>query len=400
MVSRHSSPHRRAVQVLQRDRGDAAGLCDCLHRRRRARQRGDAGDVVADGGLADLVAVAAGAASERRVDDQVDGRLTDQVDHVGRALGDLAHRLDGDPDPLQRAGGAVGGDQLEAERLQQCRQHRRRRLVGVAYRQEHAALARQRPAGGALGLGEGGRKVGPDPHHLSGRAHLRPERRIGAEEALEGQHRRLHADVLGGLLGEIDRQLQRCPAGRLDQIAAGGLGHERHRPRRPRVGLDLQDLRALHRVLRCSTRCRARRSRDRPTSRHADVLAKATGRSGGAACRQLGILSRSHRGGPRGTISVKAAVVCLGASSHRSARWRRCARPEKWWDQPQLARGLRQEGQARSAPGARVLCRYATPTSQQRRCWRHCCSRSARLVAADRALQRIGVDRCAAGSPT
>ena len=62
----------------------------------------------------------------------------------------------------------------------------------------------QRGAGRRLGLGEGGREVARDPHDLAGGAHLGPEDRVGALEAVEGQHRLLDADVIGAhrLLGQ------------------------------------------------------------------------------------------------------------------------------------------------------------------------------------------------------
>ncbi len=63
-------------------------------------------------------------------------------------------------------------------------------------RDEGGALARQRHAGGGLGLGEGGREVARDPHHLAGRAHLGAEQGVGALEAVERQHRLLDRDVL------------------------------------------------------------------------------------------------------------------------------------------------------------------------------------------------------------
>src|SRR6478752_7955224 len=71
--------HPRCVQVLQRHRRNRAGLSDRLHRGGGAREGGDARDLVADRGLTDLIAVRAGTAAERAVDDQVDGAVLDQV---------------------------------------------------------------------------------------------------------------------------------------------------------------------------------------------------------------------------------------------------------------------------------------------------------------------------------
>ena len=92
---------------------------------------------------------------------------------------------------------AARGVDLEAEPVQALREDRGRRLVAVADREEDAALERQRRAGGGLGLGERRREVLGDAHDLAGRPHLGPEQRVGAREAVERQHRLLHADVLG-----------------------------------------------------------------------------------------------------------------------------------------------------------------------------------------------------------
>ena len=71
----------------------------------------------------------------------------------------------------------------------------RRRLVAVGDGDEHGAGGRQLRAGGGLRLRERGREVARDPHHLAGRAHLGPEQRVGAGEAVERQHRLLDAHV-------------------------------------------------------------------------------------------------------------------------------------------------------------------------------------------------------------
>ena len=74
-----------------------------------------------------------------------------------------------------------------------------RRLVGVGDREEHRARLRQPRARRGLRLRERGREVGGDPHHLARRAHLRPEQRVGAGEAVERQHRLLDRDVVGAI---------------------------------------------------------------------------------------------------------------------------------------------------------------------------------------------------------
>ena len=88
------------------------------------------------------------------------------------------------------------GDDPEAEVVQLGGDADDRRLVGVGDREEHRAAVGQPRAGRGLRLGEGGREVGGDAHHLAGRAHLGAEQRVGAGEAVEGQHRLLDRDVV------------------------------------------------------------------------------------------------------------------------------------------------------------------------------------------------------------
>ena len=67
-------------------------------------------------------------------------------------------------------------------------------------------------------------------------------------------------------LVQLDGQPERGPAGRLDQVDAGRLGDERHRARRPRVGLDHVDLGALHGELHVDQPAHAQRLGDRRAS--------------------------------------------------------------------------------------------------------------------------------------
>ena len=111
----------------------------------------------------------------------------------------------GDADPRDRAGRAGSRDELEPERLEERGQHRHRGLVAVADREEDGAAAGSGRPAARSALREGGGQVGGDAHHLAGRAHLRAQRRIGAGEPLEREHRRLDRDVAAGRLGQVDR---------------------------------------------------------------------------------------------------------------------------------------------------------------------------------------------------
>ncbi len=183
---RHStsgSPSRRA-RAIARAALDPGG------------QRRQAGDPVHDRGAADLPAVGARPDARRRVDHEVDVPALDPVEHVRRALAELVQPLHRHAHARDRLRRAARGDDPKADVVQDLRDRERPRLVGVGDGDERRAAERQRHARGGLRLGERGREVARDPHHLAGRAHLRAEHRVGALEAVERQHRLLHRDVL------------------------------------------------------------------------------------------------------------------------------------------------------------------------------------------------------------
>ena len=108
--------------------------------------------------------------------------------------------------------------------------------------EEHRPLVGQLGARRRLGLGERGREVGGDAHHLAGGAHLRAQQGVGPGEAAERQHRLLDADVpaprRGGQAEIGDLLPQQDPAGELGQRQPDRLGDERDRARGAGVGLD------------------------------------------------------------------------------------------------------------------------------------------------------------------
>ncbi len=96
-------------------------------------------------------------------------------------------------------------------------------------------------------------KSGAIAHHLAGGAHLGPEQRVGAGEAVEREHGLLDRHVVPA---RILRQVhvgeplpQHHAAGELGQRQPGRLGHEGHGPRRARVRLDHVQVLAEHAVL-------------------------------------------------------------------------------------------------------------------------------------------------------
>ncbi len=152
-----------------------------------------------------------------------------------------------------RRRGAGGGEEREPERGQPAGELHGGVLVRVADGEERAPASRQRPPGGALGLGEGGREVGRARHHFAGRAHLRAEHGVGAGEAGEREDGGLDADRrLAALARERERVEPLAghqPAGRVDEVHAGRLARERNGARGAGVGLEHEEPRVDEREL-------------------------------------------------------------------------------------------------------------------------------------------------------
>ncbi len=228
---------------------------------------GQAGHRAGDGGGADLVAVEAAAGAVRRVDDEVDLAVVDQLDDGplavrALALAVLAHQRGRDAAALEDLGGAGGGEHLEAQADQRAGREDQVALVAVGDRDEDLALGRQRAVGAGLGLRVGGAEHPVQAHDLAGGAHLRAEDGVHAAavdvaEAAPRHHGLLDRDrgvgrqgaavalgrehALGAQLG--DGGAERDPGGGLGQRHRGRLGGERHGARGARVGLqDVQDV--------------------------------------------------------------------------------------------------------------------------------------------------------------
>ena len=248
---------------------------------------------------------------------------------------------------------------------------------------------RQPRAGRGLRLGERGREVGGDAHHLAGRAHLRAEQRVGAGEAVERQHRLL--DRRRGR--RADRRAGRASASfspsitRQASLASGmpgRLGDERHRARRARVGLDHVEVVAEHAVLDVDQPDHAERERERRASparisssisRAERVRRQHAGRVAGVDAGLLDVLhdrrrsrrprrrrsrrrrprSRS-RGSGRGRSRAPCAPRATRAGSPRARRAsRRSPSPgRRARSSGARAAGSRRRGAAASASSARV----------------------------------------------
>src|SRR5262245_4353749 len=124
--------------LLERERRLAPRVRDRVHRRRRAGERRDARYARGERGLADQVAVAAGAAGALgRVHDEVAAALADQVDDVRLGgLGHLGDALRGEARALEHVGRPVRRQQPEAEPGERGRDRDERGLVAAAHGEE------------------------------------------------------------------------------------------------------------------------------------------------------------------------------------------------------------------------------------------------------------------------
>ena len=179
---------------------------------------------------------------------------------MGTPLSDLRHRVHRDTvarEELRRPGRRVD---REAEVGEAADRQHDRALVAVADADEQVARARQPRVRRLFRLRERHAERTIDPHHLAGRFHLRSEQRVDAGEPAEGQDGFLDGDVVGfgrhvavrknaggSQRGERFAGLYAC--GRLRELDAGRLGHERHGPGRPRVRLQHVEHAGRQRVL-------------------------------------------------------------------------------------------------------------------------------------------------------
>src|SRR3989442_2917630 len=133
-----------AVEVLQ------GGNVECLlvqrayaaSRREGGRERGDAGDVVADGGAADRFLIVERLAAERRIDDDVHLTGFDQVHDIRAAFVDLVNRFGLNAGALERCGGAARRYQPETERRQLLCQWQGPAPISVAHAPAEPSLSR------------------------------------------------------------------------------------------------------------------------------------------------------------------------------------------------------------------------------------------------------------------
>src|SRR5256714_13625608 len=149
--------------LLQGEGGLGPGVTDRVHGRGGAREGRDARDARDERGFADQVAGGAGIGSVRCVHDEIAAAPPHEVDDCAALL----DRLDLEAGGGERARGAVGRDEREAEPGQRGRDRDEGRLVVVANGEERRTRGGQRPAGRALCLGERGRQVGGARPHLA-----------------------------------------------------------------------------------------------------------------------------------------------------------------------------------------------------------------------------------------
>mmetsp|Transcript_17643 Transcript_17643/g.35857 ORF Transcript_17643/g.35857 Transcript_17643/m.35857 type:complete len:413 (-) Transcript_17643:174-1412(-) len=153
-------------------------------------------------------------------------------------------------DPLlaQVLGGLLGGEEGETER-RELLQGRQCALVTQLLLDGHQdVLLRHAHARAHQRLEERIMVRRPETRHLARRGHLHAERRVGARQPLEGEHRRLDTRVVRRLLGVASVDLlvaNHRPGRELDEVEAEHLGGEGEGAAGAQVGLDHLDLAAL-----------------------------------------------------------------------------------------------------------------------------------------------------------
>ena len=165
---------------------------DAERGRFRAAQRRHDRRAGIDGGRADFDFVGARRGAARRVDDELDFLVLEQVNRVGPALGELENALHFQPGLFQNGGGAAGGDQFKTQ-FDKLFGHRGGLLfVRVAHADENLSAQRQGRAGGDLRFRVGDAEVGVQAHDLAGRAHFRREQNVLPVKTVERENRLLH----------------------------------------------------------------------------------------------------------------------------------------------------------------------------------------------------------------
>ena len=228
---------------------------------------GVVGDLVVERDGTDRAAVFDRLGALGGVEHQLHVAVLHPVGDGAAALVDLVHHLGGDAIGLEPGSGAPGREDGKAELDNDPdRFEHVGRLVGLLDRDEHGARLGQMRARAHLRLEEGAREVAVPAHDLAGRAHFRPQDRVDAGEAGEGQHRLLDREprhlgiaererigegdgfVVGGTLGvrgtvgEVGHRLAgHQPRGDRGDRRIGGLGDEGHGARGARVDLDEVD---------------------------------------------------------------------------------------------------------------------------------------------------------------
>ena len=120
--------------ILERADGQAvlAEGTDALQAGLGGSDRGHHRDPLGEGAGADLYLFAAGHGAGRGIDDEGDFPVFHQINHVGTTLRKLEERGDGNAGIGQLAGGALAGDDPEAEFVETLAETDRSGLVAVA----------------------------------------------------------------------------------------------------------------------------------------------------------------------------------------------------------------------------------------------------------------------------
>ena len=174
----------------------------------------------------------AGRLAGRRVNDELDLLVFEQVDRVGPAFLQFENALHFQAGVLEHVGRAVRRHQFKSQFGKLFGQFGGLRLVRIAHADEHATAEGQRRPRRHLRFGVSNAKIGVEAHHLASRTHFGRQQNVLPVKTVERENRFLDRPILRpDFLREPEfRQLfsGHDLRGELRQWHPDGLADERH----------------------------------------------------------------------------------------------------------------------------------------------------------------------------